>query len=291
MAIHVACLLIMFLNGRLAMPLERRENVRHATLLSAPAGGKCVRDRRGESEEMTKNRILKCIALVCAIAGLCASTGLAAEPTIAVQARQRYPWNGLVDLQFTITGDSGTKYDTSFTAKDMVGGTNITMATVRKSDGTAANVAKEQLLPGTYNWVWDATADFMSDRFSHDGFLTTSSTTLFTNLSINAAARFSAVFGGNAISHADGELVCGEAYNIKADGNGKSIQFQILNGMYLKCVCVCMWSRREATLLVISSGPGIWILPLRLELILTLLHTRNIPSPHQIVAQDMVLVK
>ena len=32
-AIHVACLLIMFLNGRLAMPLERREKARHATLL------------------------------------------------------------------------------------------------------------------------------------------------------------------------------------------------------------------------------------------------------------------
>ena len=30
---HVACLLIMFLQGRLAMPHIRHENVRHATLL------------------------------------------------------------------------------------------------------------------------------------------------------------------------------------------------------------------------------------------------------------------
>ena len=111
---------------------------------------------------MTK-RFLRGIAHVCAIAGLCASTGLAADPVITVSAKQRYPWNGLVDLQFTINGDSGTKYDTSFTAKDMVGGTNITMATVRKADGTPANVAKEQLLPGTYNWVWDATADLPKD--------------------------------------------------------------------------------------------------------------------------------
>ena len=29
---HVACLLVMFFNGRLAMPCMRRENVRHATL-------------------------------------------------------------------------------------------------------------------------------------------------------------------------------------------------------------------------------------------------------------------
>lgn len=80
----------------------------------------------------------------------------------AINARQRYPWNGLVDLNFTITGTSGTKYDTSFTAKDMVGNTNIAMRTIRKADGTSA-VATEQLLPGTYNWVWDAAADLPKD--------------------------------------------------------------------------------------------------------------------------------
>jgi hypothetical protein len=67
-----------------------------------------------------------------------------------------------VDLKFTITGESGTKYDTSFTAKDMVGGTNITMKTIRKSDGTVA-AAKEKLLSGTYNWIWDAAADLPKD--------------------------------------------------------------------------------------------------------------------------------
>ena len=77
----------------------------------------------------------------------------------SVVACPRYPWNGKVDLKFTIDGTSGTKYDTSFTAKDVAGGTNLTMKTLYKSDGTAANVSKESLLPGTYNWVWDATAD------------------------------------------------------------------------------------------------------------------------------------
>ena len=79
-----------------------------------------------------------------------------------VTARQRYPWNGMVDVHFTITGDAGTKYDTSFTAKDMVGNTNIAMRTIRKADGTAA-AATEQLMPGTYNWVWDAAADLPKD--------------------------------------------------------------------------------------------------------------------------------
>ena len=82
------------------------------------------------------------------------------EPTITgVTAQQRYPWNGLIDFSFTLTGSDGILHDVSFTALDVVGGTNITMATVRKEDGTAANVALERLTPGTYNWVWDAAAD------------------------------------------------------------------------------------------------------------------------------------
>ena len=100
-------------------------------------------------------------SLTFAIFGM-AWAAVAAEPTISVEARQRYPWNGLVDINFTITGDEGTQYETSFTAKDMVGNTNIAMQTIRKADGTVA-AAKEQLLPGTYNWVWDATADLTKD--------------------------------------------------------------------------------------------------------------------------------
>ena len=97
---------------------------------------------------------------ILALIGVClfAAVGFAAE-SISITATPRYPWNGKVDLKFTIDGTSGTKYDTSFTAKDVAGGTNLTMKTLYKSNGTAANVAKEQLLPGTYNWVWDATAD------------------------------------------------------------------------------------------------------------------------------------
>ena len=95
----------------------------------------------------------------CAMMALTAMTSVFAEESIGITATPRYPWNGLVDLKFTIDGTSGTKYDTSFTAKDVAGGTNLTMKTLYKSDGSAANVAKEQLWPGTYNWVWDATAD------------------------------------------------------------------------------------------------------------------------------------
>ena len=97
---------------------------------------------------------------ILALIGVClfAAAGFAAE-SISITATPRYPWNGKVDLKFTIDGTSGTKYDTSFTAKDVAGGTSLTLKTLYKSNGVAANVAKEQLLPGTYNWVWDATAD------------------------------------------------------------------------------------------------------------------------------------
>ena len=95
---------------------------------------------------------------VMACAVMLGGLAIAAE-SISITATPRYPWNGKVDLKFTIDGTSGTKYDTSFTAKDVAGGTNFTMKTLYKSDGTAANAGKEQLLPGTYDWVWDATAD------------------------------------------------------------------------------------------------------------------------------------
>ena len=164
-----------------------------------------------------------------------AVSAVAAEPGITVEARQRYPWNGLVDLKFTITGEIGTKYDTSFTAKDMVGGTNIAMKTIRKSDGVAAAV--EQLLPGSYNWVWDAPADLQVDTATYNAFISDSSTVLITNRSLSATANFYAVFGGGSISQNIG-FTEAHAYNVKTDGNGKSIQFQVLNGGYLKCVCV-----------------------------------------------------
>lgn len=90
---------------------------------------------------------------------------LAGECTesINITATSRYPWNGKVDLRFTITGESGTRYNVSFAAKDLVGNTNLTMKTVRRSDGSAVNATNERLLPGTYNWVWDAHSDLGAD--------------------------------------------------------------------------------------------------------------------------------
>ena len=142
------------------MPSTRCESIEaRNSSFPAPRVVRVGRMVRGDEE----GKMLKRLMVMTMLAHICASAAFAADPAITVSAKQRYPWNGLVDLQFTITGTSGTKYDTSFTAKDLEGGTNITMRTIRKADGSAANVTKEQLMPGTYNWVWDAAADLPKD--------------------------------------------------------------------------------------------------------------------------------
>ncbi len=103
-------------------------------------------------------QVLCCLAAVMAVPML-----FAAEPTISITATPRYPWNGKVDLAFMIEGDEGAKYDTSFSAQGVIGGTNLVMKTLYKSPGVKANVGLEKLLPGTYNWLWDAPADVGDD--------------------------------------------------------------------------------------------------------------------------------
>lgn len=77
---------------------------------------------------------------------------------VAVSARQRYPWNGLVDLKFTVTGTAGTTFDVAFTAMDEIGGTNVPMNTLIREDGSAAS-STAAVSPGTYRWAWNAAAD------------------------------------------------------------------------------------------------------------------------------------
>ena len=92
------------------------------------------------------------------ISSLVSIVTFAAPIVTDVVAKQRYPWNGLVDVRFTITGSNDTKYYTSFVAKDVVGDINVVIKTVCKPDGTIV-ASREPLSPGTYNWVWDTAKD------------------------------------------------------------------------------------------------------------------------------------
>ena len=84
-----------------------------------------------------------------------------------VSCRQRYPWNGKVDIGFSMSGEENVQYITSFPAKDLAGNTNLPMQTVHKLDGSVVNASGELVPPGTHRWVWDAAAD-LPDGFECD---------------------------------------------------------------------------------------------------------------------------
>ena len=77
-----------------------------------------------------------------------------------VSARQRYPWNGKVDIRFDSVGK---QYTVSLVAKDIVGGTNIAIRTVYSENGTVINANVATVQPGSHHWVWDADADIKAD--------------------------------------------------------------------------------------------------------------------------------
>lgn len=75
-----------------------------------------------------------------------------------VTARQRYPWNGLVDIGCTLSGNAGTTYQLIVSAVDKVGGTNLTVKTVN-IEGSPEVGNPVSATPGTHRLVWNADAD------------------------------------------------------------------------------------------------------------------------------------
>ena len=80
--------------------------------------------------------------------------------------RQRYPWNGLVDIDFVLTGVAGRNYTLLVQARDNVGGTNLNVRTVldEKLEAKGNPLA---VSAGTHRIVWNADAD-LSDGFKCD---------------------------------------------------------------------------------------------------------------------------
>ena len=87
----------------------------------------------------------------------------------SVIARQRYPWNGLVDVDVTFEGKSGETYRIELSATDKVGGTNLPVRTAWLEGGeSAVGNPVDVPAPGTHRLVWNAGADlpagFVADR-------------------------------------------------------------------------------------------------------------------------------
>ena len=81
---------------------------------------------------------------------------------VAPVARQRYPWNGKVDIDVIVGGNQAQTYLVSLTAKDLDGGTNLPLKTAWVVGGDVTN-SVFSLAPGRYRFVWDADADIASD--------------------------------------------------------------------------------------------------------------------------------
>ena len=74
----------------------------------------------------------------------------------SVTARQRYPWNGLVDIDVTFS--SGGLSKVFFEVKDTAGNTNLNAQTIYVGNPEQNNRTLE-VQPGTHRFVWDAATD------------------------------------------------------------------------------------------------------------------------------------
>ena len=96
----------------------------------------------------------------------CAMFSVSAKPTVGnVTAKQRYPWNGKVNISYTLTGDvsadvqDGDIVVLSVTANDIENGTNY----VALASALSGNIGTEE---GFHHVVWDLNAqglEFKSD--------------------------------------------------------------------------------------------------------------------------------
>ena len=91
---------------------------------------------------------------------------LSAAPSVTeVTARQRYPWNGMVDVSCTASGVVAGKNRTTVTATDLAAGTNVTVATLSVA-GAAVENGAFSLAAGANQILWDAQKDLPKDYLS-----------------------------------------------------------------------------------------------------------------------------
>lgn len=110
-------------------------------------------------------------ALAAILGGLCSVTALAAGAPYVTNtiARQRYPWNGLVDITCRVAGINGT-----------TNGLKLAVAAVMPDTGNARNVShfwvvqggtnsvdREVHTNGNYRLLWDARADLGIVRYTN----------------------------------------------------------------------------------------------------------------------------
>lgn len=87
-----------------------------------------------------------------------------------VEAHQRYPWNGKVDIDFLIDcADSAAEFAVTVECSDHVGNTNVIMTTIKDNDAGAAST-KFTLKKGRHRLVWNADADCPNVKLANISF-------------------------------------------------------------------------------------------------------------------------
>ena len=132
--------------------------------------------------------------LVVVAATITSYTADAATPTITgVTAQQRYPWNGKVDISYTVTGDIAAE------AKQRAVFTSLKVTAIDKVANTT-NIATQlsgdtALTAGTHKFVWDMNAEGLTFKSSNVVFNVSCETTPATYCVIDLSA------GANATSY------------------------------------------------------------------------------------------
>ena len=104
-----------------------------------------------------RRRLTVCVAAAALLAAAAALGDYTTGRVSGLTARQRYPWNGLVDITFTLSGpESG--YCIAVTATNMATGAEIPVRTLRDASGNSVSRFK-WFAPGAVSLVWDADAD------------------------------------------------------------------------------------------------------------------------------------
>lgn len=96
--------------------------------------------------------------MMSALAAMAASADIAFEVK-DVEAHQRYPWNGKVDIDFTIdSAVEGSNFTVSVSAEDTVGKTNVVLSAVRYDDKVPLS-RLGKIAAGRHRLTWDGDAD------------------------------------------------------------------------------------------------------------------------------------
>ena len=109
----------------------------------------------------------------CAVLSMCAMTastaiadGVALE---SVQARQRYPWNGLVDIDYTITDDNGAMLDADDNLEVLLVNHDVEPAVTNRA--ITFLQAPLPMTEGSHRITWDANADGITSRIDKAEFV------------------------------------------------------------------------------------------------------------------------